>query len=348
MTAAALLAAAACTTPKHSSSKVRDAVEPGDELDPAVAQGIGDLFEGLVNQRHPPGTTDVKRAVFLKPHGCAKATFTVAEDLPDAVRVGLFATPGPRDAWVRLSSDTVPATSDLKNNTIGFAVKVLGVPGRKVLAGEEAATTHDFLTQNHHVFFVDTAQEFLEFTQAIFNGSFNQWLAAHPTTGAILNAMKHPVPNVLGSTYWSTTPYRLGEGYAKYKVRPCAPLPEEAAPAPNDKNYLQARLERDTQANGACFELQVQPRVGDEMPLDQATVAWSEETSPPVTVATIKVEPQDLRANAATCENLSFTAWHALPEHRPVGSVNKARGIVYKRLADLRRGRNNVPMTEPE
>ena len=66
-----------------------------------------------------------------------------------------------------------------------------------------------------------------------------------------------------------------------------------------------------------------------------------------MTVAKIEIAKQDIAQNEAMCENMSFTAWHALPEHRPVGSVNKARGIVYKHLADLRRKRNGIPLTEP-
>ena len=65
-------------------------------------------------------------------------------------------------------------------------------------------------------------------------------------------------------------------------------------------------------------------------------------------VARIEIPPQDVFANDAMCENMSFTAWHALPEHRPVGSVNKARGIVYKQHADNRRSRNGVAIAEPE
>lgn len=324
---------------------------PDRDFDPAVADAIGDLFEQIIRFRHPPGTTDVKRAVFLKPHGCAKATFEIAADLPETHRVGLFSEPGVHQAWVRISSDTVPQTSDFNNNTIGFAVKVLGVPGEKVLPGEESFETHDFLTQNHPVFFVDTAQDFLDFTLAIFAGKTDDYLAEHPRTDEILEAMAKPVSNVLASSYWSTTPYQFGEdGHAKYKVIPCGDIPSEEEPAMDEPNYLRKRLERDVLAQGACFSLQVQRRLPEDvadMPLDRATVEWDEELSPPVTVATITIEPQDIAVHDVDCENMSFTAWHALPAHRPVGSVNEARGIVYKRLADLRRTRNGVPIAEP-
>lgn len=309
---------------------------------------IGELFARVMRSRPPP----TKRAVFLKPHGCATATFDVPADLPPRYRVGLFATPGQRNAWVRISSDTTPTTSDRNNNTIGFAVKVLGVPGTKVLAGEENAQTHDFLMQNIDVFFVDTAKDFLEFTQAALSGKFDQYVAAHPTTDRILKDMEKPVENVLGSRYWSTQPFRFGaQDYAKYTARPCNAPPEEAIPpdGPDAANYLRKRLERDLGAGEACFELQVQLRGEDKnaFPLDKATVPWSETVSPPQTVAKVTLAKQDINRNETMCEHMSFTAWHALPDHRPVGSVNKARGIVYKKLADERRTKNNVPIQEP-
>jgi hypothetical protein len=327
-----------------------DAPWDQDTFDPADAEEIGNMFAKLVSSRHPPGTANVKRAVFLKPHGCATARFEVLGDLPERYRQGLFAAASSHDAWVRLSSDTVPSTSDFKNSTIGFAVKVLGVPGEKVLAGEESFTTHDFLTQNHPVFFVDTARDFREFTAAIFAGTLPAYLAAHPRTDEILNAMEKPVANVLASRYWSTTPYRFGAAdFAKYAVRPCGAVPDEPAPPSGETGYLRKRLERDLKAAGACFELQVQLREGslDAMPLDRATVEWNETDSPPLTVAKITVPAQDIALNDRSCERMAFTAWHALPAHRPVGSVNKARGYVYKRLSDDRRTRNGVPIGEP-
>ncbi|MBX3229738.1 MAG: hypothetical protein KF837_20640 [Labilithrix sp.] len=315
-------------------------------FDPKTGDEIAELFARVMRSRPPP----VKRAVFLKPHACATAKFDISADLPERLKVGLFATPGTHDAWVRISSDTSPATPDKANSTVGFSLKVLGVPGTKILAGEEDAQTHDFLTQNHDVFFVDTAQDFLEFTRAIFDRTLDQYLAAHPTFDQILKDMEKPVENALATRYWSTQPYRFGDkDYVKYAVRPCSAWPPEP-PAEDEPSYIRARVERDLAASDACFDLQVQLRGDDAnaFPLDKATVRWDESVSAPQTVARITIAKQDVAANEAACENMSFTAWHALPEHRPVGSINKARGIAYKKLADERRTKNNVPIREPQ
>jgi hypothetical protein len=34
--------------------------------------------------------------------------------------------------------------------------------------------------------------------------------------------------------------------------------------------------------------------------------------------------------------HLSFTPWHALPEHKPLGSINRLRKVVYERISNTR------------
>jgi hypothetical protein len=46
-------------------------------------------------------------------------------------------------------------------------------------------------------------------------------------------------------------------------------------------------------------------------------------------------------------ENLSFNPWHALPEHRPLGSINRMRKVVYERISGVRREMNSVERREP-
>ncbi|HEX9992237.1 MAG TPA: LodA/GoxA family CTQ-dependent oxidase [Acidimicrobiales bacterium] len=319
--------------------------------DPVEALRV--MFVDLVmGGRIAKGQDPVLRPVFLKPHGVAGGTLTVRDDLPDDLRVGVFA--GTRyPAWVRFSSDTVPANPDLRT-TVGIGIKLFGVPGRKLLPGEEDATTADFLLQNFDVFFVDTATDFCEFTKAgVVDGDYAAYLAAHPTTERLLDEMKRFVPSALGVDYWSGLPSAFGpDRYVKYKLTPSRPLaPPPASGAGLGRDYLAADLRSRLLAGPAAFELSVQFRADpDRMPLDRATVRWDEEESPPVPVATLLLPAQDVGApgQAAYGENLSFTSWHTLPEHRPVGSLADARRVVYQASARRRRDANGVPVVEPE
>ncbi len=46
---------------------------------------------------------------------------------------------------------------------------------------------------------------------------------------------------------------------------------------------------------------------------------------------------------AVFCENLSFSPWHSLPEHRPLGLVNRVRKVAYREISRLRHDLNKAP-----
>ncbi len=86
------------------------------------------------------------------------------------------------------------------------------------------------------------------------------------------------------------------------------------------------------------------------MPIENPMVPWSPELSPYRRVATIKILRQefDSPAQMQFAENLSFSPWRTLPEHRPLGSVNRARLHVYPAISRFRHQRNNTVSKEPE
>src|SRR5262249_26153593 len=46
-------------------------------------------------------------------------------------------------------------------------------------------------------------------------------------------------------------------------------------------------------------------------------------------------------------ENLSFSPWHCLPDHKPLGAVNRVRRAVYIAISKRRRELNGAPQFEP-
>jgi hypothetical protein len=307
---------------------------------------FADYFQGV---SLAAGRAPATRPVFLRLHGVAHGTFAVRPDLPEELRVGVLGQKPEYPVWVRFSSDVQPGSSDLKG-TIGVAVKLFGVDGEKLLPADEDATTHDFILQNHDVFFVDTARDMCEFTCQSLNGGFDAYVAAHPVTGQVLRDMEKVVESALGTAYWSALPSRFGDGrYVKYKLEP-ETVPGETRTDYDDPFYLRADLHSRLKEGEARFRFLVQfQKSAEEMPLDRATVRWSERDSPPVHVATLVLPCQDLdaRNQSAYGENLAFDPWHALAEHEPVGSLAAARKVVYEASADARRDFNAVPRGEP-
>jgi L-Lysine epsilon oxidase N-terminal/L-lysine epsilon oxidase C-terminal domain len=136
----------------------------------------------------------------------------------------------------------------------------------------------------------------------------------------------------------------------KYKLEPEI-VPPGPEPNYDDPNYLHADLVQRLLYSEARLKLLVQLQSDPEtMPIDRATVRWSEAASMPIHVATLILPAQDInaRGQASYGETLSFNPWRTLPAHQPVGSIADARKIVYKASAALRRNVNGEPIGEPQ
>ena len=79
------------------------------------------------------------------------------------------------------------------------------------------------------------------------------------------------------------------------------------------------------------FNFQVQLRTSEHtMPVEDATVEWPESESPYRTVATFRIFQQDIAPLREAGNNLSFTVWHAIADHRPLGGINRVRREAYR------------------
>ncbi|HEX8429987.1 MAG TPA: hypothetical protein VF625_01825, partial [Longimicrobium sp.] len=282
----------------------------GDDPIEALKQMFVDYAQG---RTIAAGRDPATRPVFLRLHGAAHGVFQLRPDLPEELRVGVFAQRDEYPVWVRFSSDLQPAAPDLKG-TMGIGIKLFGVHGEKIMSPDQEAITHDFILQNHDVFFVDTATDMCEFTCAALNGQGDQYERGHPITAQVLAEMEKVEPTVLGSPYWSVLPSAFGAGrYVKYKLEPeVVPPGDGGEPDYSDPFYLRADLHERLRNGESRFRFMVQFQTNEEeMPIDRATVRWSETASPPVHVATLIIPQQDLdvRGQSAYGENLAFNSW---------------------------------------
>ena len=127
----------------------------------------------------------------------------------------------------------------------------------------------------------------------------------------------------------------------KVSAAPCTKQPVAKVDR-KDPNFLRAEMKAELAKDDACFALMVQPQVrGKNMPVEDPTVEWSERDSPFVTVASITVRKQefDTERQNEFCENLSFSPWHAVEAHRPIGGLNRLRKAVYLEDARYRRSK---------
>lgn len=325
---------------------VREPAPPigAERVPPGEARHTAHIIERLKQQLSAGGATTL-RDTLPRQLGCVRAEFAVIDNLAPELAVGIF-QPGARyAAWVRFSNDA-DRQSDRNPDVRGMAIKLLGVRGETLHGAGPENATHDLLFVSHPVFpFADVAT-YAQAFEAPASDKTPRFLFKPSDTG--LNSL-HAVrgrragyTELLDTRWWSVLPYRYGEGRAvKYSARPCNTDAAESVTSAN--NGQQAQLKQRL-ANGAgCFEFMLQfQNDAERMPIEDPSVEWDEVLSPFEPVALLTIPPQRVDSNAQMqlCENLSFNPWQALPAHRPLGGINRARREIYAAIAELRRDRD--------
>ncbi len=282
----------------------------------------------------------------------------VGADVPADLRHGVFREPGTYPAWVRFSSSAGAPTPrpDSKRDAHGMAIKLMGVDGDKVMASERDAGTQDFILANSRVFFCRNAEDYVTLAATAAHGKFlSFFLGWNPAKWRIrelvnmLVATQQKVDDPLQTQYWSQTPSALGPHSVRYSTTPTSASSSGGHTA-ESPNYLEEAMVRRLVSGDCHFDFMVQVQTDPaRMPVEDPTKRWSERRSPFRTVATIQIASQDFTSEArkAFAENLSFTPWHALPEHQPLGGINRVRRAVYDAVSEVRHGKNGVPRHEP-
>ena len=312
--------------------------------DPAVF----DQMVKLTLQQMKPIEGRLRRGQHARTTGCATAQFRIADDVPVGLRYGIFGQPGRIfDAIVRFSNSQGTFEKDGVGTARGLAIKLLDVSGERAVAGD-SDRTQDFVMIDHPVFPFPNPRAYLE-TVSRKNIPLVGDLVAlghlallEPKELKILKAIRSQhVASPLEIQYWSGAPFWLGPaiGDGGHAVKYSAVSHQANRTPPPDRpedladDYLAQALAAGLRGTEAVFDFKVQVQTDPEtMPVEDVSVEWNEDVSRPVTVATLHIPPQDVSSTgdfAAKCESLSFSPWHALAEHRPLGGMNRLRRVAY-------------------
>lgn len=314
----------------------------------AVAAGhIAHMIEHSIRSEAKSGAA--RRDAHVKAHGCVQAEFRVFDKLPKELQAGIFAKARTYPAWIRYSNGSGQVQDDSVGDGRGMAVKLIGVE-------RSESGTQDFVMINHPVFFVRNAADYVEFQKALSKNSVFKFFfpGLNPFNFRvrelkIANAIRTTqVVSPLATRYWSTTPSLLGDTAMKFSARPCTAAALFAKTRSPD--FLRENMQKHLARSEACFDFLVQLRKRPmEMPIEDPTLEWSETDSPFMPVARIAIPAQafDSPTQLKLCENLSFTPWHTLPEHRPLGGINRVRKTVYDTISRVRHELNGEQRREP-
>lgn len=360
--ASMLMAISGCAVPHAKNIALNKTSYPG--IDPvlgeslypneeAIAEEIADAIERSIRKQYSPG--NALRDAHPKAHGCVRAEFHVLPTLPNKLAKGVFIPGKTYQAWIRFSNGSRDAArADIKRDARGMAIKLLAVPGKKIIDGE--AATQDFIMINHPVFFANEPGRYRSLIQDINSDSYFKKLhipfALGPKGTMIALSLNTRISNPLQARYWSMVPYQLGLGSerqaVKYSARACSaerdPMPEHPG-----HNFLRDALKNSLQKKDACMEFLVQPRTSNKLSIEDSMTEWKETDAPFYPVAVIRIPEQvfDTPDQNKFCENLSFTPWHSLPEHKPLGAVNRLRKVIYDRISRVRHEMNTANRQEP-
>lgn len=309
-----------------------------------------EVLERLIDKPFLTGTT--YRDTHAKGHTTVRAVFEVDDGLPDDLRVGLFENPARYEAVVRFSNLSPKPQKDSVKDIRALAIKLFDVPGERLWRLDADDQNLDLIMMGSQTFLAPNLPTFVELERAQLAGGLKQGLffLTHPKVLLTVAKAQKKTANLLEIPYWSQTAYKFGPRAVQYHMRPLSPA-RSSLPKNPSNNYLRHRLADQLAQESVSYEFMVQLQTDPvKMPIEDPMVAWSPALSPYRRVATITFLQQSgllTPQRRELTENISFNPWRTLPEHRPLGGINRARLRVYPAIAKFRHRRNDVDYVEP-
>jgi hypothetical protein len=337
-----------------------------DELITKIVESMGRSNKQAYN-KYKHGVRDAH----AKSHGVLRGELTVEPDLGSHLRQGMFKTAATYPVIARISSAFGEIRSDQIHFARGMAIKVLGVHGAKALPGDDGVTQDFLLVNAPTIAFGDVrayhkAMPFaamqakapdvaLRVTGELARAVAGVLNAVHVAPPTPIELLAGPNDHILGETFHSMAALRFGDYIAKLSVAPLSESVRALTGRPLE-GTLGADALRDLvvnffASNSAEYELRAQLCTDlQTMPVEDASVLWPSSLSPHQRVAKITFPAQDAYSAARRAyadDVLSFNPWHALADHRPLGSINRIRIKAYEASTAFRHEMNDAPRIEP-
>jgi len=311
------------------------------------------------------------RDAHAKSHGVLRGELHIYPNLPAHLAQGVFKEARTYPVIIRLSSAPGAIGTDKQSTNKGMAVKLIGVPGAKFLAEKQDEVTQDFLMVNDTIIPTGDIKSYhdmqlkleaLAHTPEGFQQAMST--AARVATKALGTVGIHPNINpigpgdqnyhLLGETYHTLGAIRYGDYVAKLSAAPLSDnvkaLTGQEIDVQEDSTWRDLVVDF-FKTQGAEYELRAQLSTDlQTMPVEDASVEWPAEQSPYQPIGKIVIPAQDAYSPARRVfadDVLSFNPFHCLPEHQPLGSINRARLKAYESSSQYRHAMNAQPRLEP-
>ncbi|HEX6275411.1 MAG TPA: catalase [Polyangiaceae bacterium] len=307
-------------------------IPPGEsEFFRKIATEIAEIQAERVRRGGP-----AERVTHVKQH--LGAVGELAVTAPPEARHGVFAELDKRwPVYARFSNGSGRRQPDGAPDARGFALKLVGVPGSKLIEGLENEVTQDFLFIDSPALPFRGPEAFMTFLRAAKDGPAKLlprliagfgfgtafgllWKAV--TAEKMTSFATHP--------FYTAAPIAFGGTAAKLGL---FPEPDGVAARPvKGGDYLRDDLLGRLRAGALVWSLRAQRFVDERStPIEDASVEWK---SPWLELGRLTLAQQDVdtprgREIEALVAGLSFDPWHAIEAHRPLGAIMRARRAAY-------------------
>jgi hypothetical protein len=299
-------------------------------------RGFAEEIAKLQRERSAESGGKVGRALHLKQHLGAVGELVVKA--PETARSGVFAMSGKSwPVYVRFSNGGVRQAADKQPDVRGFALKLVGVPGQKLIKGLEGELTQDFLFIDTPAIPFRTPDEFMQFVRAAKGGPAKllpRLISAFGLARALgivwSSLTRSKVASFATHDFHTAAPIAFGKSAVKLAL---VPVPSEApSTAARGPDFLRDDLVARLKSRALSWTLRAQMFVDQTAtPIEDASVVWS---APWLDLATLTLPQQDPesargREISELVSELSFDPWHASEAHRPLGAIMRARAATY-------------------
>jgi hypothetical protein len=333
---------------------------PGQEYpeknEDKIAGKIIKLLQNQMLRLYEKNKKKQLRQIHPKMNGCVKAEFIVEKHLSEDLKVGLFKEERSFPSWIRFSNGDTKPLPDWKKDIRGFAIKIMNVPGKKIVESKPNVGNHDFILMNTKNFVSKKVKHFFRILKVVTipykpGTFFPKLFSILGSIPILVRATKAKIKcdHPFNVSYFSTVPYRFGDETKAVKY---AAIPSEENKLVYtdiiNKDFLRTNMAATLLKHEITYNFFIQFQTDPvKMPIENPTVVWD---SPLIKVATIRIPTQvfDTPEQNDFGDNLSFNSWHALPEHKPLGNFNRVRKRIYEEMYDFRHKHNKIKDVEPE
>ena len=226
-----------------------------------------------------------------------------------------------------------------------MAIKIFNVHGERLeTAGNETLSTQDFFFNNAPMIEltdIDTCLEIMQLREKHFDSPNKLAMALKLRTDAIKQHAPGLLPNtnMISHSMYTQSAFRFGSYYGHMALFPVLPSMQEKSESAvsSSGSYTQISDWLFEYFKGAPAKYEVKIQLGTSPthhPTEDASIVWDEVTAPYQTIGTVEFPVQDSFGQERRVfweDHMVLDPWMGLKAHRPLGSVNRLRRVVYGR-----------------